>query len=212
MVIYKITNLINNKIYIGQTTQDIEKRWQRHNWACTKNRNAMAITNALIKYGSANFSIEKIDDAKNIDELNKKEEFYIKEYNSLSPNGYNLSKGGDNKKMSEETKKKISEKNKGRKASEETIKKLSDSHKGWIPSEETREKWRKAFSGKKPSENTRIGSILHHQKTYTMKSPSGEIITFTNMKEFCKENGLCNSKLCLVSSGKRKKHKGWTLP
>jgi hypothetical protein len=114
--------------------------------------------------------------------------------------------------MSESTKKKISEKNKGRKASDETRKKLSESHKGWIPSDETREKWRKAFSGKKPSEKTRIGAILHHQKTYTMKSPDGEIITFTNMKEFCKENDLCNSKLCEVASGKRKTHKGWTLP
>lgn len=114
--------------------------------------------------------------------------------------------------MSESTKKKISEKNKGRKASDETRKKLSESHKGWIPSEETREKWRKAFSGKKPSDKTRIGAISHHQKTYTLKSPQNEIVTFTNMKEFCKQNGLCNSKLCNVASGKRKTHKGWTLP
>lgn len=212
MIIYKITNLINSKVYIGQTIQSLERRWSRHNWKCTKGRNAMAITNALIKYGSENFTIEKIDEASNIEELNFKEEFYIEKYDSISPNGYNLRSGGGNKKTSDETKKKMSEANKGRKISEETRKKLSDSHKGWVPSEETRNKWRKAFSGKKPSEKATMALILSIQKTYTLKSPSGEIVTFTNMSKFCKKNGLSNSKLCMVASGKQNSHKGWTLP
>jgi group I intron endonuclease len=77
MIIYKITNNINNKVYIGQTIETIKKRWSRHTWKCTIKRNAMAITNAIIKYGKENFIIEQIDIAKSIEELNEKEIYYI---------------------------------------------------------------------------------------------------------------------------------------
>jgi group I intron endonuclease len=212
MIIYKITNNINSKIYIGQTIDSLDKRWKRHNWKCTTNRNAMAITSAIKKYGKENFTIEEIDKAENLTELNEKEVYYIKLYNSISPNGYNLTSGGDNKRLSEETKIKISKSNKGRKISEETRKKLSESHKGIRMKDSTKKKLSIANKGKKPSLNTIKGSIEHNQKTYTMMSPNGEIITFTNMKLFCKENNLSNSKLCLVASGKIKSHKGWKLP
>jgi group I intron endonuclease len=211
MIIYKITNSINDKVYIGQTVESLKKRWNRHTWVCTIKRDAMAITNAIVKYGKENFSIEEIDKADDIEELNKKEIYYINLYKSMSPNGYNLTSGGSNKRLSEETKRKISKSNKGRKASEETIKKLSESHKGIKMSEESRNKLSMTNKGKKPSENTIRGSIEHNQKTYTMISPNGEVVTFTNMKLFCLENNLSNSKLCLVASGKRRSHKGWTI-
>lgn len=212
MIIYKITNLVNSKIYIGQTINSIEKRWARHTWATTKKRNAMAITSSIIKYGEDNFIIEQIDTANSIDELNEKEIYYIELYNSLSPNGYNISPGGGNRIMSEETKLKLLMINKGRKASDETRKKLSESHKGWVPSEETRQKWRDAFSGKSPSENTIKAAIEARQKTFTLLSPDGKLTTFTNMKNFCDENGLSNSSLCNVANGKNNSHKGWTKP
>ncbi len=210
MIIYKISNLINDKIYIGQTIETLSKRWRRHTWKSTIKRNAMAITNAIIKYGVENFMIEEIDSAENIEELNMKEEYYIKYYDCISPKGYNIKNGGDNKKLSEETKLKISISNKGKKRTKETIKKLSDSHKGWVPSEETKQKWRDAFGGKKPSDNTINAAIEANQKEYTLLNPDGELITFINMAKFCKENNLSNSKLCLVASGKIKSHKGWT--
>jgi group I intron endonuclease len=210
MIIYKITNSINDKVYIGQTVESLKKRWNRHTWVCTIKRNAMAITNAIVKYGKENFIIEEIDKADDIEELNEKEIYYINLYKSISPNGYNLTTGGNNKRLSEETKRKISESNKGRKTSDETRKKLSDSHKGVKFSNERRLKMSISNKGKKPSENTIKGSIEYNQKTYTMINPSGDIVTFTNMKLFCLENNLCNSKLCLVASGKRRSHKGWT--
>lgn len=212
MIIYRITNLINDKIYIGQTIESLSKRWRRHTWVSTKKRNAMAITSAIIKYGQENFIIEQIDTAENIEDLNIKEEYYIKYYNSISPNGYNIKYGGNNRKLSEETKLKIGISNKGKTITEETRKKLSESHKGWVPSEETRQKWRDAFGGKRPSDNTINAAIEKNQKTFTLLSPDGELITFTNMKRFCIENDLSNSKLCLVASGKRRSHKGWTNP
>jgi len=217
MIIYKITNLINNKVYIGQTIGTLEKRWKRHTWECTRKRNAMAITNAIIKYGMDNFTIEEIYKASTMEELNDKEIYYISILNTISPNGYNIDNGGGNKSRSDETRAKISlaHKNrwdKGERISEETRKKLSESHKGYVPSEETKKKLREFFKGKKPSENTRRGSIEYNQKTYTLLNPNGELVTFTNMKNFCKENNLSNSKLCLVASGKRRSHRGWTIP
>ena len=170
----------------------------------------MAITNAIKKYGEENFSIDEIDTANDMDELNEKEIYYISLFNSLSPHGYNLVTGGGNRRLSEETKKKISDSNKGKKPSVESIKKMSESHKGLKMSEETKRKLSIINKGKKPSENTVKGSIEHNQKTFTMISPEGELVTFTNMKLFCIENNLLNSKLCLVASGKRKSHKGWT--
>jgi group I intron endonuclease len=57
MLIYLITNLLNNKQYIGQTTQSLEKRWQRHCWKSTS-KNSMPICHAISKYGKENFKIE----------------------------------------------------------------------------------------------------------------------------------------------------------
>jgi group I intron endonuclease len=206
MIIYKITNIINGKIYIGQTKNSIEYRWRGH---CMKSSN-LIIDRSIRKYGEENFIIEEIDNCETLETLNESEKYWAHKLKSFHPNGYNLRAGNGPGAMSEETKNKISKANKGRIITEEWRKNLSESHKGWIPSEETREKWRKAFSGKPPSEKTRIGAILHNQKTYTLLDPEGNSVTFTNMKKFCIENNLCNSKLCLVASGKRKTHKGWT--
>ncbi len=88
--IYKIQNLINNKIYIGQST-DIKTRWYKHKCA----QDDFYIHRALRKYGINNFSFDIIEECKK-EELNKKEKYYINLYNSLIPNGYNMIDGGSN--------------------------------------------------------------------------------------------------------------------
>lgn len=93
--IYKYENLINHKCYIGQSTR-IERRINEHNCIpyCpnSKDYNA-AIHQAIRKYGLENFSIEILEEC-NPEELNEKEKFYIKKYNSYSC-GYNQNEGGD---------------------------------------------------------------------------------------------------------------------
>lgn len=113
MVIYKITNLINNKIYIGQTIEYDERVRHHKQTAFRKNskeRNR-PLYKAIRKYGIENFKFEIIDNANSIEELNKKEIYYIKIYDSCvdSGKGYNLDKGGKNGRKSEETKRKIGE-------------------------------------------------------------------------------------------------------
>lgn len=86
--IYRITNNINGKSYIG-ASKNIKKRWDDHKY---NRRNRM---NPIIrKYGLDNFAFEIIEECF-IGELSDKEQHYIKFYNTEAPNGYNLTKGGE---------------------------------------------------------------------------------------------------------------------
>lgn len=90
MYIYQITNLINGKIYIGQTN-NVQKRWANHR--CNNDSN-MVIARALRKYGVDNFKFEVLLRGLTPDEANQKEIELIKEKNSLVPYGYNVATGG----------------------------------------------------------------------------------------------------------------------
>jgi group I intron endonuclease len=115
MIIYKITNKLNGKMYVGQTVQKLLDRWSDHCRPCLgRNVNNSAIASAIRKYGKENFTLEQIDSAENLEQLNTMERTYIKALNTLAPNGYNLELGGDSKVCHEETKAKISTTLKGR--------------------------------------------------------------------------------------------------
>lgn len=92
-IIYKVENLINHKIYIGQTIKTAQERWNHH--LCEASLGSeLYFHRALRKYGKDNFNwsiIEEIDNNK----LNEKEIYWISYYNSYK-NGYNLTPGGDN--------------------------------------------------------------------------------------------------------------------
>lgn len=97
-VIYKITNIINNKIYIGQTKTTEPQRWQGHIWHAYNNpeNDSIYLCRAIKKYGKENFRREVLEEVNNDNELNNKEIYYIKLYNSTNSDiGYNLSKGGE---------------------------------------------------------------------------------------------------------------------
>jgi group I intron endonuclease len=114
--IYKITNKINNKCYIGESQMDnIEDRWRSHlRTFRTGKRGCPALKSAVTKYGIENFKFEILIICFN-ESCFEMEKMYIKKYNSLVPNGYNISPGGQfgtfkGWQHTEETKKKISEK------------------------------------------------------------------------------------------------------
>lgn len=118
-MIYKITNLVNNKIYIGQTV-NYEERIRHHKQVAfrdnSKEKNR-PLYKAIRKYGLDNFKFEIIDEANDVDELNSKEIYWIAYYDCCVDNnkGYNLDKGGKNGCKSEATKRKIGEAQKGEK-------------------------------------------------------------------------------------------------
>lgn len=100
VIIYKITNQINGKVYIGQTINTLEHRKQQH-LKCAKYGNSRHLYNAMRKYGVENFKFEQIDTANSLDDLNYLETYYIVKYDSVR-SGYNMSYGGDNNIMFEE--------------------------------------------------------------------------------------------------------------
>lgn len=106
MIIYKATNVVNRKVYIGQTTNSLEYRKQQHfRDVKRKGRRKTYFINALSKYGIDNFKFEIIDKANSIKELNNKEIKWIKYYDSTNrEKGYNLDSGGNNGKKTEYTK------------------------------------------------------------------------------------------------------------
>jgi len=96
MIIYKSTNQINGKSYIGQTIQNLSKRASNHKYdSFNRNRN-LPFHNAIKKYGFENFIWVVLEDCDNQEQLNEMEFHYIKQYNTLSPNGYNITQGFDN--------------------------------------------------------------------------------------------------------------------
>lgn len=90
MIIYKIRNKINKKIYIGLTTKDLSKRIAEH-----VSENKSYIQKALNKYGLQSFAVTIIDSAESRAVLCEKERYWIQHYNCKAPNGYNLTDGGD---------------------------------------------------------------------------------------------------------------------
>jgi group I intron endonuclease len=127
MIIYKIKNKINEKIYIGQTKGSIQDRFNQH---CNNIPTDSAITAAIRKYGKENFQIEEIAKADNQEQLDVLEKTYIQLTNSLAPNGYNLKTGGlEGSRYSEESRKKMSNAKLGRTLSESTKQKMSETHK-----------------------------------------------------------------------------------
>ena len=97
MLIYKITNKINNKCYIGQTIKNAEEWWKEHqSHAFGKHENDIkkVLYQAIRKYGLENFTFEVLqDNIENYEELNKAEIYWINYYNSFLQ-GYNETRGG----------------------------------------------------------------------------------------------------------------------
>ncbi len=91
MIIYLVTNLINQMKYVGQTIRTLKQRKSSH-LSSSKKGSTYYLHRAIRKYGAENFKWEVIYNASSEEELNEKETFFIKEYNSQD--GYNLTEGG----------------------------------------------------------------------------------------------------------------------
>ena len=116
--IYKITNTITNKCYIGETTESTpEKRWNGHIQTLKRNEGCPALKEAMKKYGVDKFKFEVVIICFNED-LDIYEREYIKKYNSMVPNGYNILPGG-----------KCGGGFKGKKHTKESIQKMADGGK-----------------------------------------------------------------------------------
>jgi group I intron endonuclease len=158
MIVYLITNIINGKRYVGQTSKTLNCRLHQHQIT----KSCSALRNAIDKYGIQNFNAEVL-----LSDLTKElavefEIELIERYKTKAPNGYNLTKGGDGvREPTEEERKRRSITALGNKhsvgvvRSPEYLKALSERFKGRIFSEEHRRKMSEAASARVVSQETK---------------------------------------------------------
>jgi len=201
--IYKITNVINNKIYIGFTSNSIDVRFRHHINRIKNPKTALHF--AMKKYGSNNFQIESIYQSLNRDHTkNIMEEYFIKEYQSYVDDGkgYNMSYGGDgviNPSKLTRYKQGSANRNKKRGHHSDLTKKLiglANSKKNRTLAE--KEHLRIINTGKKQS----IESKLKRSKKWLLISPEGEKFQVINLNQFCQDKNLNRSTIV-------KNFKGW---
>lgn len=145
MEVYRILNLVTGKSYIGKTNIGIINRYKKH-ISNAKNNINRYLYDSMNKHGYNYFIIGTLEECSSIEELNTKEIYYIKKYNSLYPNGYNMTLGGDGgstlSSWSEENKQKLYKQQSltrtGLKRTVSQKQNMSLAQKGKIISEETR--------------------------------------------------------------------------
>jgi group I intron endonuclease len=140
--IYLIRNKTNQKSYIGQALKEVggiirqkwgaQGRWKSHVTEALKGGkdHCTYLNNAIRKYGEENFEVTVLCECADQEEMNQKEDEYIKQYNTMAPDGYNLREGGAKGKASEESRKKQSESRTGMKHSEQTKENISKGQLG----------------------------------------------------------------------------------
>ena len=206
MIIYKATNKINGKIYIGQTCSSIKIRIGEHRRASKLKKENSKFYNAIRKYGINNFVFELVEKCKTKEELNNKEVFYISLYDSYKL-GYNSTLGGDGVSGGEhhplfgKKRPEFSESISGEKHPNfGNIGELSPRY-GQKHTEETKRKITKSLIGNKRGVDNTLYEFEHLKY--------GKIIaTKYEMKKKYNLEGKCIALLC---RGERNTHKGWKM-
>jgi group I intron endonuclease len=203
--IYKVINP-KNKIYIGQSI-DIEYRFKQYSRLECKSQTK--VYNSLKKYGFDSHKFELIEEC-SIEMLNERERYWQEYYDVLSENGLNCKLTETNDRsgvFSEETKRKISEKAKGRKNSEESKRKNSESHKGeksaWFGRKHTEESKRKnSEAQKKLYENGYVNpskgvNRSDEAKRKMSESHKGKILTDSHKAKISSNHSKHSSKMVI---------------
>ena len=226
MLIYRLTNLSNGKLYIGQTINTWKQRKRYYNTAIKSKANKQRIILALRKYGWDGFSVDIIDEASTREELNTLEEYYIAKYNTVKE-GYNTTNGGDNNIWTDihrqilkdawtderraAQSERMKEQNKRTKGSrEDNISRgVKDYYKEF---KKTDEFWEKNAKLQKGKEEWKEKNKIATTRKFILENRDGEEIEVVNLQAWCREEGrpdVCN----LMGNYKRQKGwaKGWRI-
>ena len=209
-VIYKITNKINGKSYIGQTTQGFDKRYGYNLKRSTNNKH---LKSAINKYGIDNFDICKVFDvAYNQEELDKKEIFWIEYYDCIN-NGYNKKTGGNGGcHYGEEARKRMSLSKKGKYTGKDNPNygnhKLAGENNpnyGKHLTEEQKAKISKAHKGKKLSKE-HVEKMKNSSRNIPIYCVTTQKI-FKSGQQAMREYNICSSSgIIACCKGKRKSY------
>jgi len=213
MIVYKITNKLNNKCYIGITAKTFRKRYNcRNDWWNAPSVNIL-LKNAVNKYGDENLIVEVICSAKNREDLNYLENYFITYYNSIAPNGYNLTSGGDSFTHNEESnlKNRLAHLgrpawNKGKKLSKEHIERSSKTKQERFKSGQLKI-WNKGISIGSMSKEAIENSAKGHYKRVGCFDLSGNLIKEYESVKSTKLDGYDASQVSRCCTGSRKSYK-----
>ena len=195
MIVYKVTNIVNGKVYIGQTILTLAARKHSHEGSMYQNRRFYS---ALRKHGKKNFIWEVLSECFDKEQMNELEKFYILQFKSKDPEfGYNMTDGGDSPL--------------GRKHKEESKIKMSISKTGKkLPhTEEWNMKIGAAQIGNKNHMFGKMGCENPTSKEYTITYPNGNKVRIKGLSDFCRQHSLDSSNMSACAGGKRKSHKGF---
>lgn len=202
LLVYKLTNKVNGKCYIGQTSKMLKERMRKH-----YDSDKMLVDKAISLYGKNNFDVEVIDHAFSIEELYEKERYWIKYYNSLIPNGYNQCLGG---KTSEGFKHRDSSK----KLMSEWKRKnyIGDKNPFWGKHHSTEQiaKWEKERKNNPVyKENAKKATLASLEKTRRKVRNITTNEVFSSIKEAAGKYNLKDTHISRVCRGKRKSTGGF---
>jgi group I intron endonuclease len=214
MLIYGIKNRDSgNVVYVGQTIRSLIFRFNQHLKAAEKGELEYPLYRAMRKYGIDKFEAFTIEECSTVESLDKREKELILEFNTLTPNGYNLMLGRKNGRHSRETIEKI------RKSA------ISNEFGKWKRSEEDNEKNRKRAlkqhldptkrisflkgNGSKEFNVYRITKIKREIRKSQAVYEIGEFVgTFLDVVKFAKEFNLNSGVITQVLRKEKKTHKG----
>ena len=193
-------NKITHKKYVGQTVRSFDERLKEH----VRKRKTL-LGKAINKYGLENFYYCVLYEAKTIEELNEMEKYFIKVFDTVAPNGYNLCIGGENTagyKHTSETKHKMRLAKKGMYKGKENPfykKKHSD---------EVRARMRKAWSEERRKKQSERSKSLDRSYQYVKvrNKNTGEI--YNSVKEASQATGALATHITRVCKGRRKTTRG----
>lgn len=228
-IIYKVTNKVNGKIYIGQTIVGLAKRKEGHINDALANRDNNYFHNSISKYGKENFKWQVIEHCDSKEELDEMEFHYIKQFRSFGSGGYNLTLGGGGMlgyKITEEHRHNLSKSHIGYKHTKEQRTKISKSLTGRQVSIKTRQKLSfsklgnknpmygkcgvdSPFYGRTIPKHVQDAKVKSVSKEYIVTFPNGSEKKIKNLSEFCRKYGLNKGNLCSVVYGRREHHKGF---
>jgi group I intron endonuclease len=186
--IYKIENITNKKIYIGQTCRGYQKRFNQH--IIDSKKYNYDLYKAFKKYGIKNFVIEKINECETSEMARVLERHYIKKFNSYK-DGYNMNEGDKVVyKHSELTKHKIRIKRLG----------MPSPRKGVKLSMETRKK----------QSLSKLGKVTWTKK-WKVTEPNGKNIIIYNLAEYCRKNNLSRGNMSSLASNNLSYYKNYNV-
>lgn len=219
MIIYKATNIVTGKVYVGSSTKQLNERRNGH-LSKSKNGSNLYFHKSIRKYGNDSFEWKVLCECKTRKEMFDMEYHYIKQYDCMVPNGYNLTEGYDNTTFGYRFTKEQ------RKAQSERMMGEQNPNFGVTRTDEERSIMSKNRTGKcmgeqNPSKRPEVRKILSEQKmgsgnprakTWILTSPDGTVIRFTGgIKRKMKELGLSYEGARSYFNGKTDTYKGWEI-